>query len=695
MVVPLVETTPAVTPGAARDAARAAAWQATQRAAVVVFAYALLAVALTWPLARHINDGVTSAVDPVDSIWRIGWGQRQLLNDPRRLFDGNTFYPFAQSYLFDEFVLGAAVLTLPLAMLAVPPLVIYNLAVLVTLVLSGVAMYALARRFGAAPVAAFLAGAIYAFAPMHLARIGHIGLLSYQWFPLILLLLDRIIERPRPRDAALLAGCLVMQAISSQYYAFYLAIIVPLFLAVMLVRRPEARRWRVWGHLVAAGAVALAIVLPVFLAYRGVQIRYGVERTYGQTTYYSAALSNFLTADGRNLLWGSLTAPLRQFGTYTFERNMFPGLAALALAGAGLWVARRSAWAQFFAALAIVGTVLALGPELRLTPETKSLLLRRLPYDLLYWRLPGMDSMRVPARFGALTLLGIAGLAGFGATAALRRAARLRLPQPLRRPYAAIGASALLLLAVGVESLNRPLPIVPLESGDAIPAEYRWLATQPDARVVELPLAVPDHASEQQAAVRAQYFSLVSGQRLVNGNANVIPKGYKALVLEMKRFPTERSVTILQGLGVTHVVVRFDQYPEAERDALARRLAAETDGVTPAATFGAVTIYRIAPSARLGELRAAIPPGASIRLSRADPLGTGAYMAMLGTLFPANPVYARLRVDFGNTYAGEPNPNTRYDYTMIFRDEEALYPGIERAPLVWEDSTARVFKTRP
>ncbi len=661
----------------------------------VCAAYLAVAILFTWPLAPHLNDGVTSAIDPVDSIWRIGWGQHQLLHDPPHLFDGNVFYPYTGTYLFDGMELGAAILTLPLAALAMPPLALYNCAVLLSLALSGAAMYALARRLGAVSVAAFIAGAIYAFAPMHMDRIGHVAFLSTMGFPLILLFLDRVVAAPRPRarDTALLAACLVMQALATQYYAIYLAVLVPLYLGVMLLRRPEARRWAVWAHLAVAGAVALLVVAPVALAYRAVQIMYGVERTYGQVTYYSASLANFITADGRNRFWGTITAPLRDLGTYTFERNMFPGLVALVFAGIGLWVGRRRAWEQFLGALVVAGGILALGPELRLTPETKSLLLRHLPYDIFYWHVPGFDSMRAPGRFGLLFLLGIAGLAATGATALLTRLDALPRLSRLRPRRAALStvAACVLLAGLGGEYLNHPLQIVPLESGAAVPPVYRWLATEPDARVLELPLVIPDHAREQQLAARQQYFSLVYLHPLVNGNANVLPKGYKALVLDMQRFPSPRTVALAQGLGITDVVVHREEFSEADRAALDRRLGAEMPGLTLAQRFGETWVYHVAPSPSLARLAATIEPGASVLLSREDPLGTGAYMAMLGHVLRDHPLAARLRVSFGEEFSN-PEPGQQYAYALLYRDEDPAAAGFPATTLVWQDDTARAYR---
>jgi len=661
--------------------------------AIVVFGlYAVITIIVTWPLASQLNRGVTSAIDPVSSIWRLGWAQHQLLHHPLHLFDGNTFYPYRRTLLFDGLELGAAILTLPLALVGLSPLAIYNYGVLLSITLGGLAMFLLARRFGAVPVAAFIAGGIYAFAPMQIDRIGHIAFLSTAWFPLILLFIDRQIAQPRPRDTLALAACLIMGALSTQYYAIYLAFLVPLFLAVMALRRVEVRRI-VWIHLLAAGGLALAVIAPFAIAYRQIQVQYGVERSYGQVTYYSATLANFITADGHNRIWGHLTGPLRSYGAYTFERNMFPGLIALALALVGAWAGRRRAWEQFLTALAAMAASLAVGPELRLTPASKSVLARHLPYDLFYWHVPGFDSMRAPGRFGVLFLLGIAGLAATGATAILRRFASRDAPRMIRARSVAIAVSGVMLIAIAAEYADVPLAIVPLESGAAIPAEYRWLATQPDARVIELPLLIPDHAREQQIAAREQYFSLFHGHPIVNGNANVLPKGYRALVLEMQRFPSPRTVTVLQGLGITDVVIHLDEFTGAQRAELERQLAVGWDGLSAAAAFGETRVFHLVPSPQLAQLRAQIPPGASVALSREDPQGTGAYMAMLGYVLRDHPLYARLGVEFGAVYRGPPIPGQQYDYLVLYRGEDATAIGVSEAQLLWQDSVARVYRS--
>jgi hypothetical protein len=667
-----------------------AAWQTALRLAALTVAYAVLAIVITWPLATHLGSGLISSLDPLDSAWRLAQGQRQLLSRPTELLDANIFYPYTRTYLFDELLLGAALLTLPLRLFTDNPLLIYNVAVLSTFVLSALGMHALARHLGCGTVGAFAAGTSYAFAPFHLDHLPHLGLLSGQYFPLIILFLDRLFARPRWRDAGLLALLLALQALSAQYYALYLVFVVGGFVALRLCQEGLRKRFPsrgVWLRLAVAGLVAAALVLPVAVAYRSVQSRFSFERSLDENVLYSSNLASFVTADARNRVWGEATSWFREQGRYSPERNAFPGLVALGLAILGAAVARRRWLVQYLLLLGLGAAVLALGPVLQVTGDPASRLVSRMPYGFLYTHLPGFDSMRVPARFNILYGLAVAALAGLGLHALL---ARLGTHPGRTARLLSLGLSVALVGGIAVESLNRPYPIAPIPTGAAIPPVYRWLSGQDGAVVVELPLLLSKERGAELVNNRYQYYAFYHGQSLVNGAGNVAPKGYQALVLELRDGPTPRALAILQGLGVTHIVVHDDQLTPATAQRTRAILSAANGPATVAAQFGDTTAYRLAPTDRFAQLRALIPPDASIYLSREDP--TGAYGAMLGRVLQANPFYTRVRVEFGRDYQGSPDPAMRYDYAILYHGEDPAAVGFAGAPVVWEDAAVRVYR---
>lgn len=666
------------------------------RPAGLTLAYTLLTVLFTWPLAAHVGSGVVSAIDPLDSIWRVGWDQERLLRAPWRLFDGKTFYPYPGSYFFDELLVGSALLTLPLRLITDNPIAIYNLAVLASFVLSGLGMYALARHLGCHLAGAFVAGLIYAFAPLHVAHFGHfsghLGMLSGQYFPLVILLLDRSFTTPRWRDALALAAMLAMQALSSQYYAFYLVFVVGGFVLLRVVQRGLRLQFPgpgVWARLLVAGGLAALVVLPFGLGYRAVQDDHRFARALEENLFYSANVASFFIADPQNWLWGGLTAPLRAYGRYNSERNMFPGLLALALALVGALTAWRRPLAQYLVALGVGSAILALGPRLYLTADPASLVFAPLPYHYLYDYLPGFDSMRVPARIGILYGLSVAGLAGVGLSWLLARVVTLRPPRVGSRAAGALAVIA----GICLESANRPYRVTPLETGERIPPVYRWLATQPAAVVVELPFLIPNRVPEQRTNLRYQYFGLHHRHTLVNGSADFVPKGYTALHHELKYGPTPRALSILQGLGVTHIVVHYDHLQEsfgARIAGLTRQSLTTSERVREEARFGADVVYRLAASEHLAQLRATIPRDATIYLSREDRLGS--YGAMIARVLRENRIYTRVRVEFGQRYAGLPQPGARYDYAVLYHQEDPATVGFAGAEVVWQDEVVRVYR---
>ena len=662
----------------------------------LLLAYTALTVLFTWPIAAHLSDHLRSSGDPLDSVWRVAWGQERLLRAPWRLFDGNTFYPYPRSYLFDELLFGSAVLSLPLRLVTANPIAIYNLTLLATFVLSALAMYALARRLRCHQAAAFAAGLIYAFAPLHMAHLDHLSLMSGQYLPVVILLLDRLFAAPRWRDALALALVLAMQALSSQYYAYYLAFAVAGFLLLRVAQLSWHRQFpgrAVWSRLIVAGGLAALAVLPFAIGYGTVRSDYQFQRSMEHNIFFAANVTSFFTADSRNWLWGQLTAPLRALGPYTFERIMFPGLLALLLGLAGAIVSWRRWLAQYFILLGAGSALLALGPGLYLTGDPQSLRFAPLPYRYLYDHLPGFDAMRVPARIGVLYGLSVAALAGLGLTWLLERVARWRRPRALPGTAArGAGAAVLAGLVIGgicLESANRPATLEPIATGDRVPQVYRWLATQPVVALIELPFVIPKH---DRVSNSYQYYSLYHRHETVNGSADIVPAGYKSLAEELYRGPTPRALAILQGLGVTHVVVHYDLLGTQLGATTRETLDSLPDQVRAVASFGDAVVYRLAETDRFARLRAMVPREASIYLAQEGPWET--YIGMLGWILRDNALYARVPTGFGQDRVMPPQPGARYDYAVLHRRDDPAAVGFADADLIWEDDVARVYRRK-
>src|SRR5262249_5442342 len=171
-------------------------------------------------------------------------------------------------------------------------------------------------------------------------------------------------------------------------------------------------------------------------------------------------------------------------------------------------------WMQTPAGFAVLLTVftflLSLGPEIKTMGRSLN---GTPPYAWLYWHAAGFDGLRVPARYGMLTMLFLSIVAGFGAVELEKRLARLLPSIPSAGPLAVYLAG----LLVVIESTAAPIVLngtgpVPnfqtppdrVFSGDQVPAVYKFLRTLPSGTVVaEFPLG------EWTYELRYVYYSTV------------------------------------------------------------------------------------------------------------------------------------------------------------------------------------------
>src|SRR6185503_15279631 len=105
----------------------------------------------------------------------------------------------------DEPILGTSVLVAPLFPFTGDPVLLYNVARLLTFAASGLSAYLLARELGCAEGPSLVAGAAFAFSPIRTDQIAHLSTLGTQWMPLVLLFLHRFFRTGRLADGLLAA----------------------------------------------------------------------------------------------------------------------------------------------------------------------------------------------------------------------------------------------------------------------------------------------------------------------------------------------------------------------------------------------------------------------------------------------------------------------------------------------------------
>jgi hypothetical protein len=325
--------------------------------ALAALAYVLLALAYSWPLPARIMTGVIhDPYDPILNTWILWWSTKALPLS-QQWWNAPFFLPAGGVLAFSEHLLGIWPIAGPLTLVSGHPLFGYNVALLATYPLSALAAYFLAFTLTRRHDAAFLAGLAYGFAPYRLGQLPHIQVLTAYWTPLCVGALHRYHESRRPIWIAGAGGAFLMQALSSGYYMFFLAVLLALWFLWF-----AAGRWtlRMFAMTAASFGIAAVVMFPILRAYQDIlRHTYGFNRSLAEIRLFSADVGGLLLASEDLLVWGWLHVIQRP------ESGLFPGLtivllAAFALIDARPFEARESSRRERRLKLALAGLLAVL-----------------------------------------------------------------------------------------------------------------------------------------------------------------------------------------------------------------------------------------------------------------------------------------------------------------------------------------------
>jgi hypothetical protein len=369
-------------------------------------------------------------------------------------------------------------------------------------------------------------------------------------------------------------------------YVGYFIVIPITLVAADGLWRSRGDRGRVILHLGAAGLIAGAMLAPVAAAYSRARADHHQTRSVQEIAALSADARSYLVGKNTIGAWRWLPTAV---GTDP-ERELFPGIFAVALAGIGLWTAgrvpRQTRAARLYAVVVAVAVVLSMGPVVQVWGMV---LTTHGPYGWLLRIVPGMDGMRVPARFAIIVVAGLSVLVACGVAWLVERVSRPA------RPF----AIALCLAAVVADGWAVPIPIVRYSARGR--AEDRgvasWLADRAPGALLHLPLRPAEYQT-----LHYQFMTLVHGHPIVNGYS-----GYGTPLLEFldsaasplndaDRFPA--AVRMLRSIGVRYVIVHPGDYDAAsiaarEPDRVIQALR-ESSQVTKMAGLPGVVAFELA-----------------------------------------------------------------------------------------------------
>ena len=507
-----------------------------RRTLVALALYAVLAVLSFLPQSLSPADTIAYVGDALSTVQGIASSARQVYTDPTRLFETHTLFPNPRAGTLQPHRLLLAIVLGPLLWATGNAVLAYNVGLLLVCVFTAWAGRRLALALGLSPVAAWAAGALYAFHTYQVNEAPRLDLLLHGLTMLALAALVRYLRDGRRRDAWAAAGLMLLQGLGSNYLLLYGALLLALVLAGTAVARPRLVVPRAPGLLLPA-ATAAVLFLPVLLPL----LRSSGEYEMSRDVPAGIDLRLYAATAPRNLLYGQIGGEVR----LQQRAAHFAGFLALLLAAVAVATCRRGLdpagallpariWVPAAAALALLLVALSLGRDVdawgaRLFPG---------PYRLLHAAVPGFAFVRIPERFALLAMFFVALLAARGVHVV--EAAGWRRP------------AVVLAVLLPLEHLSLLPQHVRVPVGDEVPSVYRWLAANPATAVAEVPI-------HGEALVRKEtieeYFSTVHGRPVIHGYVSYEPLITRLLRRIAAEFPSDATLQAFRRAGVDTVVV--------------------------------------------------------------------------------------------------------------------------------------------
>jgi hypothetical protein len=396
----------------------------------------------------------------------------------------------------------------------------YNLLVFLSFPLSGLAAYALARRYTGSTLGAAVAGIAFALAPSRLGPLfgGHAAGFAAAFVPLVLWGLDVALVDGRLAGGLMGGGALLALAMLDPHYAYIMGAVALLYVPLRWSAMTPPRR-------ISLGALAAFALL----ALAGAGWLYMLGQTF---------LRGSIASGGRSIHVVRLLSP---GPASLLLPETYVGLFVLLLALFGLWASdpgRPGRVRAFYGVVFAAGLVLGLGPTLRYFPL----------YDLLHGGVPLFSFIRNPEKFRILTSLSGMILAAYGVSAL-----RERLPARVRGLVVAF-----ILIAVLVETPPwHPITVTRFLDNPV------YAEVGADSRKV---LYVPIWGGDSVWSAVYLYATTRTRAPMLNGYSPMVSRRYLTDVYEPLRGlnvgrvgPTEHAA--LRRLGVTHVVVDRALFP--------------------------------------------------------------------------------------------------------------------------------------
>lgn len=594
------EPQPAPSGAKSNSLAIEAAHSAASAACVMVLASWIL----RFPSGQFTSRLIGDAGDPSLYIATWRWQWRSLWGlDFANFWRGWFFYPNRWALGYTEHILGWMPLYKILEFVVGSAPAAYNCLVLAIFGANAVGGYVLGRYVGRSVGAGWLCAFLLALAPYRYTQLTHIHASSYFVVPLALVATDVTLRRPARRHMVALGLLLGGATLFSMYHWALIGLVLPVFVAARMALDVRVRRLRTLAALGGALAISVAVALPVSVQLLAARKEVRTTRSLDEVRFYSIRWDNLVRPPESSVFYERLSSISLAPENDSRETNAFVGYSGLAILGSPLIVLlgrrrkspptsgladaaqsdamtvaprqpggsgseknayrEQGAGGDGTALRSVSGScgqwlawlvasswalVLAMGPEIWLGSRLPML---PGPYRLVAG-LPAVSQLRAVGRFSVMVYVMVA-VAGATTWLGAGRVGS-RVLRVLFRSF--LVAACLLWILEGVTRVTYSDP-VPRNAAEARASNPALAFVS--GPLVELPLYRQESPAGSILEAQRLYVSSYFWSPRVNGYSGYKPVEYDDIVTAMKSFPDESAIRALVGLGVSHVVVHYDE----------------------------------------------------------------------------------------------------------------------------------------
>jgi hypothetical protein len=484
--------------------------------------------------------------DCFHNIWTYGDTINRIVTPGRSIFEPNILFPDKNVFTYQEPQFANTALYFVINTIVENPIFTFNIMTILGFALTGLMLFLILDLLCGDFLCSLLGAIAFTFTANRFPHVPHIQVICFFWLLMPLYFLIRYFRDRRKTDLLAYGGTLLLGVASIGYLPFYLGLLIAIFLGTQVHLNRRAT-------LVVAGfsGLILVSVLPFYLPFLRAAAA-GHARDFSEMKLYSIDLSFFFAAPAINNLYGGVTEWFRKFQIWGDIGGVFSGFVLLAIEFAAVFAIYRERrttkpFLRFFQIGAVFFFLMLLGPEIHL--RNRLIVVNPVAFVLMKW-VPGFQAFRFTASYFWPFLFCAVSLAAVEISKWTWRWS----------PQSRVLMFMSVFFIMFVESRATMSGAGPFPHGDAIPAHYVWLKSQPPAPLIELPIS-----QAGWDVFETMYYSIYHGRKIVNGITGFAPSW--AFDLERTSSPvlSDEFFVMLRSLGFHGLIVLNKQHDTAFR----------------------------------------------------------------------------------------------------------------------------------